>query len=146
MTAHVDSRQTTIKDEQEASIPDKAVAEGTPSLDSTVDTGESPPRYPSSFNTLENNQARLSNDTPALYESAFDTPVVSETLNKLSDFDPSSDRQETEDLRGYKLGGYILESLLDAGGMSRVFLAKHESLNRTVAIKVLSSPHRRQDS
>lgn len=140
VTAHVDSQQTTIDDENETSIPDKVAAEGTPlSLDSTVDTGESPPRYPSSFNTLENNQARLSNDTPALYESAFDTPVVAETLDKLSDFDPSSDRQETEDLRGYKLGGYILESLLDAGGMSRVFLAKHESLNRTAAIKVLSS-------
>ncbi|MEE2903835.1 MAG: serine/threonine-protein kinase [Myxococcota bacterium] len=140
VTAHVDSRQTTIKDEQEASTPKEVATDrDLQSLDSTVDTGESPPRYPSSLNTLDGNHIPANTPTKEIYDSVFDTTAVSQEASRRLDFDYASDSSEIEDLTGRTLGGYKLESLLDAGGMSQVFLAKHESLNRKAAIKVLSS-------
>jgi len=43
---------------------------------------------------------------------------------------------------GDRVGSFILEDRLGAGGMGEVFLATHESLGRAVAIKVLNAEHR----
>src|SRR5262245_44876634 len=48
------------------------------------------------------------------------------------------------DLVGKKLGQYEITGLIARGGMATVYLGKQASMNRTVAIKVLS-PHYVQD-
>jgi hypothetical protein len=40
--------------------------------------------------------------------------------------------------RGFRLGAYVLRDQIGQGGIGSVFLARHETLRRTVAIKVLA--------
>ena len=46
---------------------------------------------------------------------------------------------ETDAIRGAEYGGYIIEEMIAAGGMGRVYRARHSTLNRTVALKLLST-------
>lgn len=49
----------------------------------------------------------------------------------------ASQAQEVDDLIGRTLGVYRLESLLGAGAMGRVYLARHLDLGRSCALKIL---------
>ena len=46
---------------------------------------------------------------------------------------------EEDTIRGTEYGGYIIEEMIAAGGMGRVYRARHSTLNRTVALKLLST-------
>ncbi len=69
--------------------------------------------------------------------------VTSSALNRLF---PVEQRADQADLpAGLKLGQYVIESRIGAGGMGAVFKARDEQLDRMVALKVLS-PSQASDS
>jgi len=56
-----------------------------------------------------------------------------------------SDREKLDELIGTRLHVYHCESLLGAGGMGRVYLARHNELDRRCALKVLSPSQASRD-
>ncbi len=48
--------------------------------------------------------------------------------------------------RGFRLGSYVVREQIGQGGMGAVYLAEHETLQRTVALKVLSPALNTQNS
>ncbi len=57
----------------------------------------------------------------------------------------SEPSEETDELLGSKLDVFQLESLIGSGGMGRVYLARHQHLDRRCALKVLSPKSARID-
>lgn len=55
------------------------------------------------------------------------------------------DRESLEQLIGTTFDRYLIESMLGRGGMGWVFLARHQSLNRACALKILSPALVRDD-
>lgn len=52
----------------------------------------------------------------------------------------------TDEFIGRTIGGYEIQRLLGQGGMARVYLARQQSMNRQVAIKILPRQYRNDDT
>ena len=64
---------------------------------------------------------------------------VGETVLSFLDDDKAEDKAAAQGMNGKEIGGYKILDRLGRGGMGTVFKAKQISLNRVIALKVLSS-------
>jgi eukaryotic-like serine/threonine-protein kinase len=86
----------------------------------------------------------LEADGPISGKSTFDPPtgVLLMGEDKEQDFDLRGFETNNDpllELRGIpdRIGDYVIERMIGSGGMGRVYLAKHQTMQRTVAIKTL---------